>query len=55
VVAASEYRALQQQMRDRQPLLSKKTSENEIVHEPLDLAQPKRLLRAPSPAQDDMP
>ena len=56
VVAASEYRALQQQVRELQRLLGKKTLENEILREALDLAQPKkRLLRAPSPARDFTP
>jgi len=56
VVAASEYRVLQHQVRELQRLLGKKTLENEILREALDLVQPKkRLLRAPSPAQDDTP
>ena len=56
VVAASEYRALQHQVRELQRLLGKKTLENEILRDALDLAQPKkRLLRAPSPAPDDTP
>jgi len=56
VVAASEYRALQHPVRELQRLLGKKTLENEILREPLDLVQPKkRLLRAPSPARDDTP
>ena len=56
VVAASEYRALQHQIRELQRLLGKKTLENEILREALDLAQPKkRLLRSPSPARDDTP
>jgi transposase len=56
VVAASEYRALQHQVRELQRLLGKKTLENEILREALDLAQPKkRLLRAASPARDDTP
>jgi transposase len=56
VVAASEYRALQHQVRELQRLLGKKTLENEILREALDLAQPKkRLLRAPSPARADTP
>jgi transposase len=41
VVAASEYRALQQQVRELQRLLGKKTLENEILREALDVAQPK--------------
>ena len=56
VVAASEYRALQHQVRELQRLLGKKSLENEILREALDLAQPKkRLLRAPSPARDGAP
>jgi len=56
VVAASEYRALQHQVRELQRLLGKKTLENEILREALDLAQPKkRLLRAPSSVRGDTP
>ena len=56
VVAASEYRALQHQVRELQRLLGKKTLENEILRDALDLVQPKkRLLRAPSPMRDDTP
>ena len=54
VVPASEYRGLQSQVRELQRLLGKKTLENEILREALDLMQPKkRLLRSPSPARDD--
>ena len=56
VVPASDYRALQQQVRELQRLLGKKTLENEVLREALDLAQPKkRLLRSPSPDRDGMP
>ena len=56
VVPTSEYRALQYQVRELQRLLGKKTLENEILREALDLAQPKkRLLRSPSPARDGTP
>ena len=56
VVPASDYKALQNQVRELQRLLGKKTLENEILRDALDLAQPKkRLLRAPSPARDDTP
>ena len=56
VVAASEYRALQHQVRELQRLLGKKTLENEILREALDLVQPKkRLLRSPSPARAGTP
>ena len=53
VVAASDYRAVQHQVRELQRLLGKKTLENEILREALDLAQPKkRLLRSPSSDRD---
>jgi transposase len=56
VVAASDYRALQHQVRELQRLLGKKTLENEILREALDLAQPKkRLLRLSSSARDGTP
>lgn len=49
VVPASEYRALQGQVRELQRLLGKKTLENEILRDALELVRPKkRLLRAPS-------
>jgi transposase len=53
-VPASEYRALQQQVRELQRLLGKKTLETEILRDALELAHPKkRLLRSPLPARDD--
>ena len=56
VVPASEYRALQHQVRELQRLLGKKTVENEVLRDALELAQPKkRLLRSPSPVPDDTP
>jgi transposase len=56
VVPASEYRALQHQVRELQRLLGKKTLETEILREALDLAQPKkRLLRSPSSDRDGTP
>ena len=56
VVPASEYRALQSQVRELQRLLGKKTLENEILREALDLARPKkRLLHAPLPGREDTP
>ncbi len=42
VVAASEYRALQGQVRELQRLLGKKTMEAEILREALDVAAPKK-------------
>jgi transposase len=41
VVPASEYRGLQSQVRELQRLLGKKTLENEILREALDLVQQK--------------
>ncbi len=41
VVSVSEYRALQQHTRELQRLLGKKTMENEILHDALDLAREK--------------
>lgn len=56
VVPASDYRALQSQVRDLQRLLGKKTLENEILRDALDLARPKkRLLRSPSSDRDGTP
>jgi transposase len=56
VVSASEYRALRGQVREPQRLLGKKTLENEILREALDLARPKkRLLHAPLPGRGDTP
>lgn len=56
VVPASDYRALQHQVRELQRLLGKKTLENEILREALDLVQPKkRLLRSPSSDRDGTP
>lgn len=48
VIPASEHRALQQQVRELQRLLGKKTLEVEILKEALDHVGPKKLLlRAP--------
>jgi transposase len=56
VVPASEYKALQSQVRELQRLLGKKTLETEILREALDPVHPKkRLLRSPLPGRDDMP
>jgi transposase len=41
VVPASEYRALQHQVRELQRLLGKKTLENEVLRDALELVQPK--------------
>jgi transposase len=56
LVPASDYRALQHQVRELQRLLGKKTLETEILREALDIAQPKkRLLRSPSSDRDGTP
>jgi transposase len=52
---ASEYRALQHQLRELHRLLGE-TFEKEVLRDALDLAQPKkRMLRSPLPAWDDLP
>ena len=57
VVAASEYRALQNQIRELQRLLGKKTLEAEILKEALEVAagSKKRLLRSLSWPKDGSP
>jgi len=56
VVPASDYRSLQQQVRELQRLLGKKTLENEVLRDALDIAQPKkRLLRSPWSDRDGTP
>jgi transposase len=47
VVAASEYRALQHQVRELQRLLGKKTLENEVLRDALELMQPKTAVAVP--------
>ena len=44
VVPASDFKALQQQVRELQRLLGKKTMENEILRDALEIARPKKLL-----------
>ena len=47
---------LQQQVRELRRLLGKKTLENEILREALDIVQPKkRQLRSPSSDRDGTP
>lgn len=56
VVPAGEYRALQSQVRELQRLLGKKTLENEILRDALEIARPKkRLLLSTSLTRDDTP
>jgi transposase len=54
VVPASEYRAQQQQIRELQRLLGKKTLESEILKEALEVAEhlKKQKLRLLSPPKD---
>ena len=54
VVPASDYRALQEQIRDLHRLLGKKTLEAEILREALQHADPKKrlLLRGPLPPRN---
>ena len=54
VVPASDYRALQSQVRELQRLLGKKTLEAEILKEALEHAtgSKKQLRLAPSPPKD---
>ena len=47
VIPASEHRALQQQVRELQRLLGKKTLEAEILKEALELAGPKKRMARP--------
>lgn len=55
VVAASEFKALQHQVRELQRLLGKKTLETEILRDALELAHPKkRLLRSRLSGEDDI-
>lgn len=55
VVPASAWRAQQEQIRELQRLLGKKTLEVEILREALQHADPKKrlLLRGPLPPRDD--
>jgi transposase len=57
VVPASDHRALQQQIRELQRLLGKKTLEVEILKEVLEQTRPKKrlLLRSPLPGRDGSP
>jgi hypothetical protein len=48
VVPASEYRALQSQVRELQRLLGKKTLDNEMLREVWDQAQPEKRNTKPA-------
>lgn len=55
VVPASDFKALQEQVRELQRLLGKKTMENEILRDALEIARPKKLLsRSSFSDQDDI-
>ena len=53
VVPASDYRALQSQIRELHRLLGKKTLEAEVLKEALEHASKKQLRLPPSPPKDD--
>jgi len=54
VVPAAQVAQLEQQIRDLQRLLGKKTQETEILQEALEIARRKKLLsRSPWPPEDD--
>lgn len=54
VVAASEVRELKRQIRELERVLGKKTLENEILRDAVELAHQKKLIsRLPSLPRDD--
>lgn len=56
VVAASEVRDLKKQIRELQRVLGKKTLENEILRDAVQLAHEKKLIsRLPSLPEEDIP
>ena len=56
VVGASRVRELEQRIRELERLLGKKTLENELLREALELARSKKLLsRKPLPPAEDTP
>lgn len=56
VVAASEVRELKKQIRELQRVLGKKTLENEILRDAVQLAHEKKLIsRLPSLPEEDIP
>jgi transposase-like protein len=54
VIPASDYRALQHQVRELQRLLGKKTLENETLREALDLVQKNGCCARPRPIGTSM-
>jgi len=56
VVAAAEVRELKKQIRELQRVLGKKTLENEILRDAVQLAHEKKLIsRLPSLPEEDIP
>ena len=56
VVAAAEVRELKNQFRELQRVLDKKTLENEILRDTVQLAHEKKLIsRLPSLPEEDIP
>ena len=56
VVAASEVKRLKAQIRELERLLGKKTMENEILKDAIEIAREKKLiLHGPFPKKDDIP
>ena len=56
VVSASEVRALRRRIRELERVLGRKTLENEILREAVQVAQEKKLLsRLPSLPDEDSP
>jgi len=56
VIGASEVRQLKNRIRELERLLGKKTMENEILKEAIEIAREKKLIsRVPLPPEDDTP
>ena len=56
VIGASEVRQLKNRIRELERLLGKKTMENEILKEAIEIAREKKLIsRVPLPPEDDIP
>lgn len=56
VVSAGRVRELEQRIRELERLLGKKTMENEILREALEVARSKKLFsRKPLPSEEDTP
>jgi len=56
VIGASEVRRLKNRIRELERLLGKKTMENEILKEAIEIAREKKLIsRVPLPPEDDTP